>query len=109
MPLSLVITSEQKIKVTLNPVTAAGNPAQVDTLSIAWGVTEGDAVVELIEGEPYSAYLISGGAGVANVIEVSADADLGEGVKTISDMVALNVVAAEAAFLGLIAAEAEAK
>jgi hypothetical protein len=105
------ITNEQKIKITINPTTAAGNPAQVEEGSVKFeNTTEGsDVTVEAVEGEPNSAYLVSGtNEGVAN-IRVSADADLGEGVATIEDNVTLTVVPATADTLGLLSGEPELK
>lgn len=103
----ITITNEQKVKVTAAPTTAAGNPAEVQDLTFT--VTDGDATVELIEGEPNSAYLVSGEANVNSVIEVSADADLGEGVQTIADRIDLAVVAAGASALGFTVGEPELK
>lgn len=105
------ITNEQKIKITIAPKTAAGNDAQVEAGSVKFeNTTEGsDVTVEAIEGEPNSAYLVSGSnEGVAN-IRVSADADLGLGVATIEDNVTLTVVLATADNLGLNSGEPELK
>lgn len=107
MPLNLVLTNEQKITVTLNPQTAAGNPASLDGAPI-WAVTEGDCTIEVAEGG-LSCTILSGGVGVSTVT-VTADADLDEGdVREIADLIAVNVVAAEAAGLGLGAGEPELK
>lgn len=105
MPLNLAITNEEKINVTLNPVTANGNPATVDGAPV-WSV-EGDATLE-VAADGLSAYLISGAAG-ASTVTVTADADLGEGVVTLSDVIALNVIPAGAAALGFTAGAAEPK
>ena len=102
-----VITNEQKIKVTVQPVTEAGNPAQIDGAP-TFEVVDGDATVESVEGEPNSAYLVSGEVGVST-IRVSADADLGEGVQTIQEDVTLNVVQATANNLGVVAGAPELK
>lgn len=107
MPLNLAITSEQKITVTLTPTTAAGNPATLDGAP-AWTVTEGDATLNVAE-DGLSAEIISGGVGVST-ITVTADADLDEDeAREISDTIALNVVAPEAAGLGIAAGEPELK
>jgi hypothetical protein len=103
----ITITNEQKVKVTLAPVTPAGNPATVDGIP-TWSVTEGDATIEVAE-DGMSAYLISGEANVNSKVLVSADADMGEGVATISDVIDLAVVAASASTLGLVVADAELK
>lgn len=105
------ITNEQKLKLTINPQTAAGNPAEVEAGSVVWeNTTEGsDVTLETIEGEPNSVYAVSGSnEGVTN-IKVSADADLGEGVATIEDNVTLTVVQATADNLGIASGEPELK
>lgn len=108
MPLNLVLTTEQKIQVTLNPATAAGNPAELDGAPV-WQVLEGDCTLEVAEGGK-SAYILAGTAGLPCTVEVKADADLDEGeVRELTDPIAVNVVAAEAAGLGLGAGEPELK
>ena len=95
----ITITNEQKVMVTLAPTTAAGNPATLDGAPV-WTVVSGDATLEVSE-DGLSAYLVSGAADVTSQIEVSADADLGEGVVSLTDVIDLAVVAAQASALGL--------
>jgi hypothetical protein len=95
----ITITNEEKVQVTLIPTTAGGNPATVDGIPV-WTVVSGDATLEVSE-DGLSAFLISGEANVNSQIEVSADADLGDGVATITDVIDLAVVAASASALGL--------
>lgn len=102
----VTITSEQKILATLTPLTAAGNPAQVDGTP-TWEVVSGDATLEVSE-DGMSCYLISGSVGNSQ-ITVTADADLGEGVRNITDTIDLAVVSAEASSLGLNFGVAEPK
>ena len=107
MPLNLAITNEEKILVTLSPTTAAGNAAALDG-EPTWTVTEGDATLDILPGG-LSAYLISGAAGASTVL-VSADADLDAGeTRELTDVIALNVLNAEAASLGFTAGAAEPK
>ncbi len=96
----ITITNEQKVLVTLAPTTAAGNPATLDGVA-AWSVVSGDATLEVAE-DGLSAYLVSGEADVTSQVEVTADADLGEGVVTLTDVIDLAVVAAQASALGLV-------
>lgn len=99
----VTITNEQKVQVTLAPKTQAGNPAQLEAGSIKWEVLSGDATTEVVDGDELSIFLVSGAAGVNSQIQVTADADLGEGVVTLTDMVDLAVVQALAGDLGLVA------
>ena len=104
----LTITNEQKVLLTLAPKTLAGNPAQLEAGSVVWAVSEGDATVEPA-ADGLSAYLISGVENVVSTVTVTADGDLGEGVKTLTDSVTLTVVAAGADTLGFTAGEPELK
>jgi hypothetical protein len=98
--LEIVITNEQKIQVTLTPVTATNKPAQLDG-GATFEVISGTATVAMIDGNPLSAFLVSGDLPGDSEIMVSADADLGDGVETISDIIKLTVAGAKAASLGL--------
>lgn len=100
----ITITNEEKIQVTLAPLTAAGNPASVDGAPV-WAVVSGDATLEVAE-DGLSAFLVSGAADVNSQFTVTADADLGEGVVTLTDTIDLAVVAAGASALGLVAGTA---
>ena len=95
-------TSEQKVLISLNPTTAAGNPAIVDGAPV-WSVIEGDCTLE-VAADGLSCYLVSGTANIVNQVSVSADADLDEGeVREISELIVYAVVAPEATALGIAA------
>ena len=96
----ITITNEQKVMVTLAPTIEAGNPAILDGIP-TWTVVQGDATLEVSE-DGLSAFLVSGEAEVNSQIEVTADADLGEGVVTLTDIIDLAVVTAQASVLGLV-------
>ena len=99
MPLELTLTNEEKIKVTASPVTTTGKPAAVDGV-VDFTVSVGDCSIERIDA--LSVFIVSGGPGDSTVV-VSADADLGSGVQTISDALTIHVTGALAAALGLMA------
>ncbi len=107
--LELKITNEQKIEVTLAPVTATGKPAQLDGKA-TFTVISGSATIQQdVAGDGLSAFLVSGDLPGDSEILVEADADLGAGVETISDIIKLTVEGAKAASLGLVAKAAVAK
>jgi len=106
MPVTIALTTEEKVLLTLSPQTPNGNPAPVDGEPV-WSVTAGDVTLDVQPGG-LSAYVVSGAAGTSEVT-VTADADMGEGVKTLSDIAAVNVVPAEAAGLGLSVGAPEPK
>jgi len=101
MSLDLSITSEQKIPVTMAPVTAAGKPATLDGKP-TWTLVSGDATI-VVSDTGLSAELISADTPGDSNFLVEADADLGAGVETISDTIKLTVVGARAVNLGLVA------
>lgn len=103
----ITITNEEKVQVTLAPTTAAGNPATLDGIP-TWEVIEGDATIE-VSDDGMMCTLISGAADVNSKIEVTADADLGEGIVNLVDVVDLAVVAAGASLLGLSVGTPELK
>lgn len=102
----IALTSEQKVKVTLAPKTATGKPSSLDGAA-TFEVVSGDVSIENID--ELSAYIISGDAAGTSVVSVSADADLGEGVVTITDSITVTVSDPLAANLGLVVGTPEPK
>lgn len=107
MPLELKITNEQQIKVTLAPKTDTGKPATLDGAP-AWTTISGNSQVVVSE-DGLSATLVSADDPGDTEIIVKADADLGEGIEEISDIIKLSVVGSTAKNLGLTAGQPEAK
>lgn len=109
MPLNLVISTEEKIHVTLAPKTASGNPATVDGAPV-WSVVSGSGTV-VPDANGLGAFLVSTNTvdGIDTVFKVAADADLGPGIINIQDTVTLTTTHAQAAALGLTAAPAVPK
>jgi hypothetical protein len=92
-------TNEEKVTIVLNPTTAAGNAASVDGAPV-WSVESGDATLE-VAADGLSCVIISGAADVLNTVTVTADADMGEGVMSISETIVYTVTAAQATGLGV--------
>lgn len=107
MPLDLSITTEEKIHVKIAPQTAGGKPATLDGTP-TWDIISGNGSV-VPDADGLGAYLVSGDTIDTVVYKVSADADLGQGVRTIEDSVTVTVTNAEAAALGISADAAEPK
>lgn len=97
------ISNEEQIAVRLAPVTAGGQPASLDGPA-TFEVTSGDATV-VPDADGLGFLAVSGAAGVQSVITVTADADLGSGVQTLTDTFVLDVVAASASGLGMTAGQ----
>lgn len=107
MPLDLKITNEQKISVTVNPVTDTGKPAKLDGMP-SWAVISGNSALTVSDDGMTGTLTSADDPGDTEVL-VKADADLGEGVEEISDTIHLSVVGATAKNLGLVAGAPEPK
>lgn len=101
------ITNEQQVRVTLTPKTDTNKPAQLDGVP-TWTVVSGSSLVTAAE-DGRSALLVSSDTPGDTEILVEADADLGEGVETISDIIKLVVAGATAKNLGIAVGQPEAK
>lgn len=99
--LELACTNEEKILVTVNPVTSVGNPANLDG-SVSVTVQAGAGTVEMVDARSF--FVVSGSDPGDTSYLVEADADLGPGVQTLQDIVLLRVAGALAANLGMTAA-----
>lgn len=99
MPLEIKLTTEQQVTVHINPVTLKGKPAPLDGIP-AWTVPIGGAVLQPAP-DGLSCVIVSPDVAGESQVLVSADADLGPGVETISDTIAVTVGSPNAASLGL--------
>jgi len=104
--IEIKLTDEQQVKVSLAPVTPKGKPVEIDGTPV-WEVSAGDVTLDVAE-DGKSATIVSGGPG-ESIIAVSADADLGEGVETISDAIKVVVEGAKAQSLGVSVGTPELK
>lgn len=102
--LHMRISTEQKIKVTIAPKTAAGNDAPIDG-AVAFSVDD-DSVARIERIDDTSAYIVGVAPG-AVLVRASFDADLGEGVREIVATGALEVAAAEAETAEIVFGEPE--
>jgi uncharacterized lipoprotein YbaY len=106
MSLDLVCTNEEKILVTLSPVTASGKPASIDG-SVSVTVVSGDSTFDLVDD--FSFYVVSSDVPGNTSYLIEADVDIGDGVTYISDTVNLVVNGALAKNLGMVASIPELK
>lgn len=99
--MNITITNEQQVNVKLAPVSAKGKPVALDGAPV-WAVTAGSCTI-VPSADGLSCLIVSGDDAGDSEITVSADADLGEGVVTISDAIRVTVNGAQAQSLGLTA------
>ena len=93
------ITNEQKVTVTLSPVTDTGKPAKLDGAP-KWSVISGDSTV-VAAPDGLSADLVSSDTPGDTTFLVDGDADLGSGVEDIQETITLHVAGARAKNLGV--------
>lgn len=99
MPLEITSTTEEQARIGVTPLSAAGKPAKIQPGSLAVTVQSGPGTALVVnDGEILS---VSGTDPGDTVLVVSADADLGDGVVEVADIVTHKVSGALAANLGL--------
>jgi|SRR5215813_13642375 len=99
MPLELKITTEQQVMVHLNPTTSRGKPVAVDGIP-TWEVAAGDVILQP-SATGLDCNIVSPDSAGESQVLVSADADLGEGVTTITDTIKITAGDPQATSLGL--------
>jgi hypothetical protein len=80
MPIEVSLSTEEKVRLAITPMTPGGDPAPVDGPA-QWSV-EGSCTVEAIDDT--SAWILAGAVG-DSTITVACDADLGEGIVPLAD------------------------
>jgi len=91
----------QKVTATLKPVDRLGNVAQVETGTVVFSSSDETIfTVEQSDSNELECTITSVGVGTAQ-FDYSADADLGDGVKTITGFSAVEVLPLEAVGFGI--------
>ena len=106
--MSLVLTDMQKVQLSIQPVDGAGNPAPVDGPPI-WESSDPGVLTLEASTDGMSAIASAVGPLGAAQVKVSADADLGEGVETITGILDVQIVADKAVSLAVQAGVPEPK
>lgn len=108
MPLNITCDTASQVPVTCAPKAASGKPAPVDG-PIKVTVLSGSGTVVQDAADPLTFKARSGDTPDTTEYLVEADADLGEGVVTISDTVTAVFTSETAVAIGLVAGPAEPK
>lgn len=99
------IPNDKNLQVSIKPVDAYGVPAKVDGIPV-WAVADPATAEIQVADDGMSALLVpsvpllDGGQ-----LSVTADADLGDGIKTLTGTLEFSVVASEAVGLGIAIGE----
>lgn len=96
--MKIILTTDQKVTITLNPKTPGGHPATLDGTP-SWSASDANVIAVQPSEDGKSCSVLATGTGLATM-GASADADLGEGVDTITGEIEFEVVPAEASDLG---------
>ena len=91
----LTLTDTQKCALSVDFRTAAGNPAKVDGVP-AWSVSDENVLEVQPAADGLSAVVLAKGPLGVGQVRVTADADLGTGVREINGLLDVEVVASEA-------------
>ena len=94
----LVLTDIQQVGIAIAPKSAAGNPASIDG-SPVWNSSDETVVTVVVAADGMSADVITTGKLGTVQVNVSADADMGGGVKSIAGTLDIEVKASEAVIL----------
>lgn len=99
--MAVSITTTQLVTGTLQPVDSKGNPAPVQPGSVTFSSSDENVFrVEVDAANEATLKVVAVGPGTAQ-LNYSADANLGEGVKTIEGFTAVEVLPAEAVGFGI--------
>jgi len=91
------LPDDKKIKVQVSYVDAKGNPAKVEDGSIVWSSSD-DSIVTVTQDaiDPATAWVAAVGPLGQAQASVTADADLGDGVRELVTMLDVEIVSGEA-------------
>jgi hypothetical protein len=103
----LALQNDQQVTASIQPVDAKGNPAKVDGIP-EWTSSSADVAVVQAAPDGLSATVAGVDIGTCQV-NVSADADLGEGVKPLTGTLDVEVVAGSAVALSITTGTPEPK
>lgn len=96
----LVITDSQQIALKVKPETKAGNPAKIDGVP-EWSSSDESVVVMTPSEDGLSCDAVGTGKLGTCQVQVTADADIGEGVETITQIETVEVRAGKAVKVGI--------
>ena len=98
----LVLTATQQCTLAISVVDKKGNPAAVDGVP-AWGTSDASLLTVTPAMDGLSAVIIAVGSLGTAQVNVSADADLGDGVTAITGTLDVTITAAQATAVAISA------
>jgi hypothetical protein len=98
--MAIVLKDAQKVTINISPVDAKGNAAKVDGAPV-WAVSDPTILTLAPSTDGLSCVATTTGVVGTTKIAITADADIGEGVQTISGSIDIEVVGGVAAGLNI--------
>lgn len=96
-PMAFQLPVDKMIKVQVSYTDKKGNPAQVDLASMVWGSSDQNIVTATEDPDDPTTAVVAGASTLGNAqVNVTADADLGEGVRNLVTTMDVTVIAGEA-------------
>ena len=99
--MALIMTNSQEVDLAIQPLDKRGKPAQVDGVPV-WSSSDPAKVEVAASDDGLSCVAKALNNGTVQ-ISVSADADLGDGIRALTGTLDLEIVSGEAVTLGIIA------
>lgn len=96
----LVLTDSQETSLTIAPTDKKGKPAPVE--SVSWTSSDAGVIALTPAADGLSCLAVAGNPGTAQV-SVSVDAEIGDGVVTLTGTLTVNVIGGQAVALGITA------
>lgn len=104
----LILTDAQKVRLSVGFTNPVGNPAPVDGVP-QWTVSDENIIDLQVAADGLSAEAITKGPLGTAQVTVTADADMGEGTRSITGTLDLEVRASEAVAVGITAGTPETR
>lgn len=104
----IILTDVQKVRLAIKPVSAAGNPAEIDGTP-AWVVSDDTLGSLTVDEDGLGAEFVTSGLLGTCQVSVTADADLGDGMREISGVLDIEIHASEAVSLSINAGVPESR
>lgn len=92
--------TDEQLRLTIKPVTGGGKPATIEPNSLKGTVQSGEGAVEVVNASELIFRPVDDVAG-DTIILIEGDADVGEGVETISELVTYTASSPRAKLLGV--------
>ena len=102
----ITLTDLQKVSCSIKPVDAMGNPAQVDGVP-EWSVSDSAMLTVVPSSDGLTAVVSTVGPIGTAQVTVTADADLGEGLVSISGVLDVTITGSQATSLSITAGTPE--